>query len=109
MSASVVTPLLAVMTALLGILTAALETPSTPSSADRTFLTHPTPQVMPVTLSLTVFVSAFSALTSVLLSIIWPAVTAPIGSAAKAQSANAFCVLVIFLFSWFGLKDAFPD
>ena len=58
------TLLLAVTTAESGMLTAALETPSTPSSADRTLLTQPTPQVMPVILRFTVFVSSSSALTS---------------------------------------------
>lgn len=58
------TLLLAVTTAESGMLTAAFETPSTPSSADRTLLAQPTPQVMPVISRFTVFVSSSSALTS---------------------------------------------
>jgi hypothetical protein len=61
---------LTVTTALLGMLTTALETPLTPVSADCTFLTQATPHFMPVTLSVTVFVAASSALTSVLLSVV---------------------------------------
>jgi hypothetical protein len=43
--------LLRVTTALLGMVTLALVTPSTLVSADRTFLTQPTPQVIPVIFS----------------------------------------------------------
>ncbi len=70
MRAAASTLFLTVTTALFGMLTTALETPSTPVSADCTFLTQPTPHVMPVTLSLTVFVAASSVLTSVLLSVV---------------------------------------
>ena len=93
------TLLSAVTTALSGILTSALETPSTPSSADRTFLTQPTPHVMPVTLSSTDLVSASSALISLaalVLPAIGPAVTMPRGRAAMAHSASNFCVGFIF-------------
>ena len=95
------TLLFAVTTALSGILTAALETPSTLVSADCTRLTQPTPHVMPVTLSLTVFVSASSALISVgavLLPVIWSAEAVPsenAGIAAMAQMASSVCVFFI--------------
>lgn len=99
-SASLLTSLLAVTTALSGMLTSALETPSTPSSADRTLFTQPTPHVMPVTLSSTVFVSASAALISlvaVVLLEMWPAVTTPMGRAVIAPITSAFWIRFIFL------------
>lgn len=46
-----------VTSALFGIATSAFVTPATPVSADCTFLVHPTPHVIPVTSSETVFSS----------------------------------------------------
>ena len=109
------TALVVVTTALLGILTFASETPSTPLSADRTFFTQELPHFIPVMVSLTVFVSASSDLTSFWFPITCPAVTTPRGRAAKAQSASALYVFVIFFVGYWlfgclvGLKDEFPD
>jgi hypothetical protein len=106
------TSFLAVTTALSGMLTTALETPSTPSSADRTFLTQPTPQVMPVIFRLTVLVSSSAAFTSVsadLHELNVPATTAPMGRAATAQNVTIVDIFFMVLFVWFGLKDAFPN
>lgn len=100
MRSSLATSLLAVTTALSGMLTSALETPSTPSSADRTFLTQPTPHVMPVTLSSTVLVSASAALISLValaLPAMGPAVTTPMGRAAIAPITSVFWIRFMFL------------
>ena len=110
---SVLTSLLAVTTALSGMLTTALETPSTPVSAACTFLTHPTPQVMPLIFRLTVLVSSFSALISAAAALFGvvspPAVAMPMEKAASEQVAtmvgSVFMVCVFFVCC---LQDAFP-
>lgn len=87
-------------TALLGIDTTALETPLTPCSADRTLAVHPAPQVIPVMVRLTVFVSLSAALITLGASTVGSAITFPKGSAVRAQSASS-CV-VFFMVSYLG-------